>query len=182
MESLAGQFLISMPKLRGGFFGDSLVYLWGHDDNGAQGIVVNRAHELSLLKLFDQLELPAQIRADRPVADGGPVEQQRGFILHTTEVSVESSEAAGEGLLISFSREILELIASDRGPRRFLIALGYAGWGSGQLEQELAESDWLVTPSAHDILFDLPFEERLERVAGGMGIDMRLLGANAGYA
>ena len=182
MESLAGQFLISMPKLRGSPFGDSLIYMWSHDEEGAQGLLINRPHELTLTKVLHQLDLPSPLCADTRVADGGPVEPQRGFILHTDEVQVDSSEKAGAGLVMSFSREILEMIATGQGPKRHLVALGYAGWGPGQLEEEFAYSDWLTAPSSLDTIFELPFEERLDRVAGEMGIDLRLLGADAGYA
>lgn len=182
MHSLAGQFLISMPKMQDSLFGGALVYLWSHDEQGAQGLVVNQPHDLTLVKLFDQLELPFQIGFDCQVADGGPVEPQRGFILHTEDVRVDSSEAAGAGLAITYSREILELIASGQGPARFLVALGYAGWGAGQLEHELVASAWLTAPSSPEALFDMPFEERLDHVAGVLGIDLRLLGADAGHA
>ena len=182
MHSLAGQFLISVPKLHDSFFNGALVYLWTHNEEGAQGLVVNQPHELTLVKLFDQLDVPFRIGFDRPVADGGPVEPQRGFILHTEDVRVDSSEEAGEGLAITYSREILELIASDQGPKRFLVALGYAGWGAGQLEAELADSAWLTAPSSAEALFDLPFEARLDHAAAMLGVDLRLLGADAGHA
>ena len=182
MHSLAGQFLISMPKLHDSFFDDALVYVWSHDERGAQGLVVNQPHELTLVKLFGQLDLPFRIGFDCPVADGGPVEPQRGFILHTQDVRVDSSEDAGESLAITYSREILELIASGQGPKRFLVALGYAGWGAGQLEEELAESGWLTAPSSFETLFDMPFAERLDHAAGVLGVDLRLLGADAGHA
>ncbi len=182
MQSLTGQFLIGMPKLRGSPFGDTVIYLWSHDRGGAQGLVVNRPHELTLISLFQQLELPLQSEVDAPLADGGPVERQRGFILHTEDVRVDSSEPAGQGLALSYSREILELIAAQRGPRQFLVALGYAGWGPGQLESELTDSAWLTSPSSREALFELPFEQRLEHVAGALGIDLRLLGSDAGLA
>ena len=179
---LTGQFLISMPKLHGTVFGDSVIYIWAHDDEGAQGLIVNRLHELTLIKLLHQLDLPAQITTDAPVADGGPVEPQRGFILHTNDACVESSEDAGAGLVISHSREILELIASAQGPTHYLVALGYAGWGPGQLEYEVQDSAWLTAPSSNEVLFEAPFAERLDRVAGTLGIDLRLLGTDAGLA
>ena len=179
---LTGQLLVSMPRLHGSIFGESVIYIWAHDAEGAQGLVVNRPHELTLIKLLHQLELPAQITADAPVADGGPVEPQRGFILHTSDARVESSEDAGNGLTISYSREILELIASAQGPARFLIALGYAGWGPGQLEHEIQDSSWLTAPCCHELLFEMPFSERLDHAAASLGIDMRLLGTDAGLA
>ena len=188
----AGEFLISMPKLRGSFFGDSLIYLWAHDEDGAQGLVVNHPFDLTLAELMKQLQLPAAANA-RPegafagkVVSGGPVEPQQGFILHTDDVRVEGSEpaagAGGAGLTVSYSREMLELIADERGPNRFLLALGYAGWGAGQLEQELAEGAWLTAPSSHDVLFETPFEQRLDRVAHELGIDWRLFAADGGVA
>ena len=186
MRSLAGQFLISMPKLRNSLFGDTVIYVWSHDSRGAQGLVVNRPHTLTLIELLHQLELPTRIATDSPVANGGPVEQQRGFILHSADFGVESSEDAGGGLRLSYSREVLELIAADQGPKRFLVALGYAGWGAGQLEDELADYDWLTAPAcqpgSHEVLFDIPFEQRLDRVAGELGIDLALLGTDGGYA
>lgn len=182
MHCLTGQFLIAMPKLHGGWFDGTLIYLWSHDEDGAQGLVVNQPHELTLVKLFDQLDLPFQIGFDRPVADGGPVDPQRGFILHSEDVRVDSSEDAGDGLAITYSREILELIASDQGPERFLVALGYAGWGAGQLEDELRDSAWLTAPSSTEALFEMPFEKRLNHAAGVLGIDLRLLSPEAGRA
>lgn len=182
MHSFAGQFLISMPKLRGGLFGDCLIYIWTHDDQGAQGLVVNQPHELTLIKLLHQLDLPSQMTADAVVADGGPVEPQRGFILHTSDVRIDPSNDAGNDLTISYSREILELIASQQGPKQYLVALGYAGWGAGQLEHEIRDSAWLSAPCCRETLFDLPFEERLDHVANSIGIDLRLLGTQAGHA
>ena len=182
MQSLTGHFLVSMPKLLGSVFGDAVIYLWAHDDQGAQGLVINHAHDLTLVKLFDQLDLPFQATVDAPVVDGGPVEPQRGIILHTDDVAVESSEAAGEGLAISYSREILERIATQQGPRQYLVALGYAGWGAGQLEHELEDSAWLIAPGCREVLFEVPLALRLDRVAGDLGIDLRLLGVDAGHA
>ena len=182
MQSLVGQFLISMPRLHGGLFGDTLIYLWSHDEHGAQGLVVNREHELTLTKLLHQLEIPSRLSHDVNVVDGGPVEPRRGFILHTDDVRVDSSEKAGAGLAMSCSRDILEFIASQRGPDRFLVALGYAGWGPGQLEDELTGSAWLTAPSSQEMLFDVPIGQRLDGVAALLGIDLNLLGADAGYA
>lgn len=182
MESLTGQFLLSMPKLRGSLFGDALIYLWSHDEQGAQGLVVNQPYDLTLAKLLEQLEIPSRGGLEVQVAAGGPVEPQRGFILHSDDVSIESSEPAGAGLAISYSREILDLIAAHQGPAEFLVALGYAGWGPGQLEHELADSAWLTAPSSRKTLFELSFEERLDSVAAELGIDLRLLGADAGLA
>lgn len=182
MKSLAGQFLVSMPRLHGSTFGESVIYLWGHDEHGAQGLVVNKAHELTLLTLLHQLSLPARISADAPVANGGPVERQRGFILHTSDFGTDSSDAAGKDLSISYSREILELIAAGEGPERYLVALGYAGWGPGQLEDELLDSSWLTAPSSPEVLFEMPLKERLAHVASQLGIDFQRLGLDAGYA
>ena len=188
----AGEFLISMPKLRGSFFGDSLIYLWAHDEDGAQGLVVNHPFDLTLAELMKQLDLPASanagpegVLADK-VVSGGPVEPQQGFILHTNDVSVEGSQpaagAGGVGLTVSYSREMLELIAAERGPSNFLLALGYAGWGAGRLEAELAEGAWLTAPSSRDVLFETPFEQRLDQVAHQLGIDWRLFASEGGVA
>ena len=178
----AGEFLISMPKLRGSYFGDSLIYLWAHDEDGAQGLVVNHPFDLTLGELMKQLQLPAATNLAGKVVSGGPVEPNQGFILHTDDVSVEGSEGSGVGLTVSYSREMLELIAAERGPNRFLLALGYAGWGAGQLEEELADGAWLTAPSSHDVLFETPFEQRLDTVAHELGIDWRLFASDGGEA
>ena len=182
MESLAGQLLVSMPNLRGSLFGDSVIYLWQHDRKGAKGLVVNKAHELTLLTLFEQLDLPATIATDAPVADGGPVHRRRGFVLHSGDFGTEASDDAGPGLVISYSRDILESIAAGEGPAHYLVALGYAGWGPGQLEDELLDSSWLTAPSSQEVLFEMPLADRLGHVGGELGIDFRLLGMDAGYA
>ncbi len=181
-QSMVGQFLVSMPRLHGTVFEDAVIYLWLHDERGAQGLVVNHACELSLAQLLDQLDIPSRGGFDTPVAAGGPVEPQRGFILHSDDVRIESSEAAGDRLVLTHSREILDLIAAHRGPSRFLVALGFAGWGPGQLEYELDEATWLTAPGSHDTLFETPFDKRLDEVLGVLGIDRRLLGADAGIA
>ncbi len=182
----AGEFLISMPKLRGSYFGDTLIYLWAHNEDGAQGLVVNHPFDLTLGELMSQLHLPATANLAGKVVSGGPVEPHQGFILHTDDVRVEGSEPAagvgGAGLTVTYSREMLELIASERGPNQFLLALGYAGWGAGQLEQELTEGAWLTAPSSHDVLFDMPFDQRLDRVARELGIDWRLFASEGGVA
>ena len=188
MHPLAGQFLISMPKLRGSVFGDAVIYLWAHDEQGAQGLVVNHPFELTLAELLSQLQLPSAGDFEGRIVAGGPVEPQQGFILHTDDVSVEGSEPAGaandegSGLTISYSREMLELIAAHCGPHRYLLALGYAGWGAGQLERELSDAVWLTAPSSHDVLFEVPFEQRLDCVARELGIDWRLLASDGGRA
>lgn len=171
-----------MPKLRGSFFGDSLIYLWAHDENGAQGLVVNHPFDLTLGELLTQLQLPTTADLAGKVVSGGPVDPQQGFILHTDDVRVEGSDPAGAGLNITYSREMLELIATERGPKRFLLALGHSGWSEGQLEAELADGAWLTAPSSHEVLFEAPFEQRLDRVAEQLGIDWRLFASEGGVA
>ena len=183
MQRHAHQFLIAMPNQSGSYFGDTLIYLVRHDDDGAFGLVVNRPLPLSVVDMMAQLDAPAD--AVEPTAmtlDGGPVEAERGFILHTDDVRLDTSEPAGSGLMMSLDRRILEAIGRGEGPAHYLVALGYAGWAAEQLDDELKAGAWLTCPHSTDVLWRVPPETRLHHVADSMGVDLKLLSSDAGLA
>lgn len=165
-----------MPSLAGDYFANSLTYICEHTDEGAMGLMVNRPSDVSLLELMAQIGLRTNRRlVETPVLEGGPVATERGFVLHSNDKSYESSATLGNTLLLSTAMEVLDAIAQDTGPQHYLVALGYAGWSAGQLETEIKNNVWLTTEANADVLFDSPFESRLDRAAAAMGIDLGLI-------
>lgn len=182
-SSLKNQFLLAMPTMVGSYFGDTVTYICEHNDEGAMGLVVNRPSDLTLRDLLDQLGLDnGAVAADTPVMDGGPVARERGFILHSDDERFEASVELGDGLMLTAAREVLEAIGRGAGPRHFLVALGYAGWDAGQLERELLDNAWLSCPSSREVVFDEPFDNRVNKAAEALGIDFRLMSGQAGHA
>lgn len=182
--SLADHFLIAMPALQDPFFGQSLVYLFEHTPEGAMGLVINRPTELNLADVMNQLrpewESPAGCR-QIPVYAGGPVHTGRGFVMHPPGPHYQSTVSLG-ALSITNSQDILTSIATGQGPARYLIALGYAGWGAGQLEDELRSNTWLSCPASHAVIFDTPAAERRAAAAASLGIQLSQLSHLAGNA
>lgn len=182
IEPLKHQFLLAMPTLGGSYFGNSITYVCEHNRDGAMGLMINRPSKMTLGDLFDQLELEGPENRDLPVLEGGPVQAERGFILHSNEFNPTASRDLGAGLALSTSREALQAIAAGEGPKQFLITLGYAGWGAGQLESELGDNSWLTCPGSTEVIFDVPFDDRVQSAANGLGIDFTLISGQAGYA
>ncbi len=186
-DSLKNHFLLAMPGLNGSYFGATLTYICEHNADGAMGLMVNRPTDITLAELFAQLSIPAgSASAEVPVLEGGPVSSERGFILHTQDNADNKNFAAsldlGNGLMLTTAREILEAISENRGPAEFLVTLGYAGWAAGQLEQEITENSWLTCPANTDILFNVPFADRVNKAAATLGIDFRLMSGQAGHS
>jgi putative transcriptional regulator len=179
---LKNHFLLAMPGLTADYFGNSIIYLCEHNDDGAMGIIVNRPSDLSLSDLLEQLGMDACSSLDAPTMEGGPVQTDRGFILHTDDKTFDSSLHIDGGVVLSTSRDTLESIGSGNGPASYLVALGYAGWGQGQLEQELQQNAWLSCPASLDVLFEVPCAERVAKAAATLGIDFRLMAHQAGHA
>ncbi|MDX1605571.1 MAG: YqgE/AlgH family protein [Candidatus Competibacterales bacterium] len=181
---LSNQFLIAMPSLADPNFARTVTYICSHDDSGALGIVINRPLELTLGELLDHIQLPAprQPLVDQTVFSGGPVQPQQGFVLHDPIGDWDSTLQVSERLGLTTSSDILQALSEDRGPQRMLVALGYAGWGAGQLEQELVDNAWLSGPADTDILFETPVEHRWAAAAALLGVDLRLLSGDAGHA
>ncbi len=182
---LTNHFLIAMPALRDPNFSKTVTYICEHNQDGAMGLVINRP--ISHIHLGDMLE-QLDIETDSPqirqtaVYVGGPVQSDRGFVLHTSDRHWESTLEITDGISITTSRDILEAIAAGKGPRETLIALGYAGWGSGQLEDEISANAWLSGPARNDIIFRMPATDRWRAAAGLLGVDLNLLRAEAGHA
>lgn len=182
--SLTNHFLIAMPGLQDPNFSRTVTYICEHTEQGAMGIVINRPTEVSLGDLLFQLDISTHLESvlKAPVYQGGPVQTDRGFVLHTPGPSFDSTLNINDMLSITTSRDVLEAIAGGDGPQHSLIALGYAGWGSGQLEQELSANAWLSGPADSQIIFQLNPESRWRAAARLLGIDMNLLSGEAGHA
>lgn len=181
---LKHHFLIAMPHMADPYFAQSLIYLVDHSDEGAMGLVVNQPNHLNLADVLEQLRpetTPAEHCHALLIMTGGPLQTDRGFILHPSGHNYQATLELGE-LGLSTSQDVLFAIADQTGPSKHLIALGYAGWGAGQLESELADNAWLSCPADPSILFDLPHEQRLQAAAKCLGIDLRLLSNQAGHA
>jgi putative transcriptional regulator len=181
---LTNQFLIAMPTLEDPNFARTVTYVCAHNEEGAMGIVINRPLDIDLGEIFNQMELAAddpQITGQR-VYQGGPVHRDRGFIIHRPAQDWGSTIRVTDEIAISTSREILAAISRGTGPQDLLIALGYAGWGAGQLEEEIAQNAWLSGPADPDILFYKRPELRWELAAARAGIDLSRLSHDVGHA
>ena len=181
---LNNQFLIAMPGLLDPHFFHTVTYLCQHNQEGALGIVINRPASMKLMEIFEQMGIKTDLEhiANTPVFAGGPVQQERGFVIHSPcQQQWDSSIATSDNIILTSSRDVLEAIAKGEGPQHFLIALGYAGWGSGQLEKEIVENAWLNTPCGEAILFETPINQRWNAAASQLGIDISRLTTPAGH-
>lgn len=181
---LTNHFLIAMPQLADPNFFHTVTYICEHTDEGALGIVINRPLEVRLGEILDHMEIESQTEtlAERTVYMGGPVQQERGFVLHRPASQWDSTLKITDNIGLTTSRDVLAAMARGEGPTESLIALGYAGWGAGQLEQELADNAWLSGPADERILFRTPVEKRWEEAAALLGVDLNLLSGDAGHA
>ena len=180
---LTQHFLIAMPNMADPHFARSLTFICEHNDQGALGLVVNRPTELTLSKLLERVNITTHDERCRslPIHFGGPVQLDRGFVLHHPLGQWQSTLAVG-AVGLTTSKDILEAVARGEGPDRLLITLGYAGWAAGQLESELAQNAWLTVAADHEVLFNTPAEERLPRAMKLLGIDFASLSDTAGHA
>lgn len=187
-QTFRHHFLIAMPGLRGGVFADSLTYICEHSESGAMGLVINHTLELTLDDMFEHLNLQTRRRHDQFVLAGGPVQTERGFVLHRRNGGHgegrewESSMVIAEDIRVTSSIDILAAMAADEGPDEALVALGYAGWSAGQLEQELAANAWLTLPADELIMFGTPPEQRLHAAGRKLGVDLNLIHHQIGHA
>ncbi len=183
-DSLANHFLIAMPNLADANFARSVTLICEHTEEGSMGIMINRLIDLHLGDIFSQLGIaPDKARhADTAVFLGGPVQNNRGFVLHEPLGEWESTLSVTDKFGVSTSRDILEAIAENRGPEKFIVALGYAGWGAGQLEHEITENSWLSGPANREIIFELPVEQRWKAAASLVGVDLATISGEAGHA
>ncbi|PUE42697.1 YqgE/AlgH family protein [Limnohabitans sp. Bal53] len=194
---LKHHFLIAMPGLEDETFARSVIYMCEHSARGAMGLIINKPSDISMRLLFDKVELPLR-REDlmqNPVGHGGPVQTERGFVLHDPlqdPLRMNKPEQEGSvyastltvpgGLEMTTSRDVLEALSSGAGPRRVLVTLGYSSWGEGQLESELGENTWLTVPASADVIFEVPMAERYDRALDLLGLKSWMLSPDAGHA
>jgi putative transcriptional regulator len=183
-DCLRDHFLLAMPGLTGGIFSHSITYICEHGESGAMGIIINQPLDLSVQEIFEHLQIiPNADFSNEAVLAGGPVHMDHGFVLHRgCSDKWEASLKVTPEVTLTTSRDILRAIATGDGPDDHLIALGYAGWSAGQLEQELADNAWLTLPGDSDIIFLTPPEQRLGAAAAQLGVDMNLISGQAGHA
>jgi len=188
---LTNQFLIAMPGMADDNFAGAVVYLCEHTENGALGLVINKPIDIKLKNLFEKVELKLDQAdqadlAEQPVYYGGPVQTERGFVLHEKTgadgVVYSSTMSVPGGLEMTTSKDVLEAVSGGTGPRRILVTLGYSGWSAGQLEEEIGRNGWLTVDADPVVIFDTPIEKRYDRALQLLGIDPRMLSQVAGHA
>jgi putative transcriptional regulator len=180
---LSNQFLMAMPGMVEGSLAGAVIYVCEHTQKGALGLVINRPTDLTLGTLFERIDLQLEIAPakDTPVYFGGPVQTDRGFVLHAPAGDYSSSINLGE-LALTTSRDVLQAVADGSGPARMLVTLGYAGWGAGQLENEMAQNAWLNVSANLQVIFDVPPDERYQAALKLLGFDPVMLAGDAGHA
>ncbi|TYT26902.1 YqgE/AlgH family protein [Luteimonas viscosa] len=183
-SSFANQLLIALPTLADPGFARTVALICQHDDDGAMGVVVNRASDFTLGEVLRQMGIASDDPelVEQRVLAGGPVHPERGFVLHDGASTWDSTLAVAADLSVTTSRDILEAIASGEGPANATVALGCAGWGAGQLEFELTENSWLTAPVRQEILFSLPLDQRWQAAAGEIGVDLMRIAGHVGHA
>lgn len=183
-SSLKGHFLIATPALNGSYFHHSVIYLFEHNDEGAMGLVINQPADLMLDELFTQANIENKMpsAASTPILFGGPMQQNHGIILHDSPSNTEVSSQVMGDVYLSASTELLRMLGTDQSPMHCLIALGYSGWGAGQLEQEIIDNSWLTTTATNTILFNTPSDKCWHAAAELLGIDINLISDTVGHA
>ena len=181
---LTDQFLIAMPAMTDSNFSQTVTYIWEHNPEGALGIIINRPLQMKLADVFEQLKMPTPTESvgQQSVLQGGPVQTDRGFVLHYSGGQWEHTRAVSSRIQVTTSPDILDAMARGNGPETALVALGYAGWSAGQLEQELAQNAWLTVAADERIIFDTPYEQRWLAAGRLLGIDLATISPHVGHA
>jgi putative transcriptional regulator len=182
--NLTNHFLIAMPNMVDPYFAKSLTYICEHNEQGALGLVVNRPIEMTLSTLFERLSLPlsSERLGGEPVYFGGPVQTDRGFVLHQPIGQWQSTLSVRDSVGLTTSKDVLEAVGQGGGPSKILVTLGYSGWAAGQLENEIRQNAWLTVEAKNGIIFDMPAEERLPAAMQLLGVDFAKLSEEAGHA
>jgi putative transcriptional regulator len=185
--NLANHFLIAMPSMQDPVFGGTVVYICEHNDNGVLGVVINKPTDMTMEVLFDRIDLKisdslAPSVVNEAIMFGGPVQDDRGFVLHTPGARYSSSLTVTDDVAFTTSIDVLEAVAAGEGPQRMLVSIGYSGWSPGQLEDEIGRNGWLTVGADAHVLFDLPVEERYNAAIKLLGIDPAMLALEAGHA
>ncbi len=183
-RSLVDHFLIAMPAMDDPDFARGVTLICQHDEHGAMGVIINRESDFTLGDVLKQMDIPTQnpLLAEQRVLHGGPVQTDRGFVLHDDPREWNSTLRFGQGFALTTSRDILVAMAGGEGPERQLMTLGYAGWSAGQLEEEIAANAWLTVPADQAIVFDTPVAERWRAAAQSLGVDLSRLSDDVGHA
>jgi putative transcriptional regulator len=184
---LANHFLIAMPSMQDPVFGGTVVYICEHNDKGVLGVVINKPTDMTMEILFERIDLKISDGlhsevVNEPIMFGGPVQDDRGFVLHTPGTPYSSSLTVTDEVAFTTSIDVLEAVAAGNGPSRLLVSIGYAGWSPGQLEDEIGRNGWLTVGADAHVLFDLPIEERYNAAIKLLGIDPMMLASEAGHA
>lgn len=182
LQNLKNHFLLAMPGVSDPIFAHSVTYICEHNSEGAMGIVINRPLDISWRDIFEHLEIDDIREGEQPVLAGGPVQMDRGFVLHRGTGGWESSLPITSDIVLTTSMDIIDALAHGEGPPNSLMALGYAGWGAGQLEDEMARNFWLSLPADDGIIFDVPLADKAQAAADKLGVDISLLSMDAGHA
>ena len=193
LTNLTNHFLIAMPGLTDDIFSRSVVYLCEHSSRGALGLVINKPGDMVLKRLFEKVELPLRRTdlSDAPVFQGGPVQTERGFVLHEPIFAAQDKPAESVyastmsipgGLEMTTSKDVLEALSTGAGPRKVLVSLGYSSWGEGQLEAELSENSWLTVAADVGVIFDTPVAQRYDKALMLLGLESWMLSSEAGHA
>lgn len=184
-HTLENHFLIAMPTLLDPFFRRTVTYICEHSAEGAMGLIINHPIDINVGDLLSKIDIDTSgdnKAFPNSVYSGGPVQTDRGFVLHSPQHGWNSSLQLSQQIMVTTSKDILEAIASNNSPEKFIITLGYSGWTAGQLEEELAQNSWLTIPADPDLLFDTPANQRWEKAAERLGIDMRQVSSDVGHA
>ncbi|OWW22795.1 YqgE/AlgH family protein [Noviherbaspirillum denitrificans] len=186
--NLVDHFLIAMPSMLDPVFGGTVVYMCEHNDEGALGVIINKATDMTMDVLFERIDLELEIDAGsvpadkKPVMFGGPVQVERGFVLHAPHGAYTSMMKVTDQIALTTSKDVLEAVAVGSGPQRLLVSLGCAGWSAGQLEEEIGRNGWLTVRADPAIIFELPVEARFAAAMKLLGIDPMMLAGEAGHA
>jgi putative transcriptional regulator len=184
MESLENQLLIAMPTLDDSYFNKTVTYICEHNDEGAMGLIINLPVNVTLNELLAQIDAEKEDSPElgQQVLTGGPVSTDRGFVLHSPQDGWTSSLSLSDDVMITTSKDILLALGTEKSPDKYMVTLGYAGWGPGQLEAEIQANSWLTTPADGDIIFNTPIEQRWKKATEKLGFDMAHLSAQTGHA
>ena len=184
MINFENQLLIAMPALDDSYFNKTVTYICEHNEEGAMGLIINLPIDLTLNELLAHIDADVESNPvmSQKVFTGGPISTQRGFVLHSPQSGWKSSLPLNEELMITTSKDILMALGTDQAPSNFIVTLGYAGWGPGQLEEEIKANSWLTTPADNDILFNTPIEQRWKKATEKLGIDIAHLSSELGHA
>lgn len=188
--NLANHFLVAMPGMKDPYFQRSVIYVCEHNEDGAMGIMISTPIDVTVASMLKQVQIDLPIASqtthskslDEPVLNGGPVAEDRGFIIHKPKDKYQSSIKITDNVMVTTSKDILAVLGTDAQPENYLVALGYSGWSAGQLESELADNSWLTVEADTSIIFDTPVEERWSSAVAKLGIDIAQLSSDVGHA